>query len=93
MKGLILNCQEKKDEAYEFTKRGLRHDVKSHVCWHVYGYAFEITASAVCPGVLIYKARAGRYEAAVLFTLVAANLSLQHFVDAQTLSCDVCAVT
>eukprot|EP00884_Botryococcus_braunii_P006970 jgi/Botrbrau1/16274/Bobra.0066s0055.1 len=37
MKGLILNCQDKKEEAYEFTKRGLKHDVKSHVCWHVYG--------------------------------------------------------
>jgi N-alpha-acetyltransferase 15/16, NatA auxiliary subunit len=39
MKGLILNCQDKKEEAYDFAKRGLKHDVKSHVCWHVYGCA------------------------------------------------------
>ena len=32
MKGLILNCMDKKTEAYEFAKLGLRNDVKSHVC-------------------------------------------------------------
>uniref|UniRef100_A0ABM5FZM3 N-alpha-acetyltransferase 16, NatA auxiliary subunit isoform X2 n=1 Tax=Pogona vitticeps TaxID=103695 RepID=A0ABM5FZM3_9SAUR len=37
MKGLTLNCLGKKEEAYEFVRRGLRNDVKSHVCWHVYG--------------------------------------------------------
>ena len=37
MKGLILNSMHKKEEAYEFVKLGLRHDVRSHVCWHVYG--------------------------------------------------------
>ena len=37
MKGLILNCQEKKEEAYELCRRGLKSDLKSHVCWHVYG--------------------------------------------------------
>ncbi|XP_042541617.1 N-alpha-acetyltransferase 16, NatA auxiliary subunit isoform X3 [Dipodomys spectabilis] len=37
MKGLILNCLGKKEEAYEFVRKGLRSDVKSHVCWHVYG--------------------------------------------------------
>ncbi|XP_030056406.1 N-alpha-acetyltransferase 16, NatA auxiliary subunit isoform X1 [Microcaecilia unicolor] len=37
MKGLTLNCLGKKDEAYEFVRKGLRNDVKSHVCWHVYG--------------------------------------------------------
>lgn len=37
MKGLILNCLGKKEEAYEYVKRGLRNDLKSHVCWHVYG--------------------------------------------------------
>ena len=38
MKGLILNCQEKKEEAYELCRRGLKSDLKSHVCWHVYGW-------------------------------------------------------
>uniref|UniRef100_A0A8C4TBB8 N-alpha-acetyltransferase 16, NatA auxiliary subunit n=1 Tax=Erpetoichthys calabaricus TaxID=27687 RepID=A0A8C4TBB8_ERPCA len=37
MKGLTLNCIGKKEEAYEFVRRGLRNDLKSHVCWHVYG--------------------------------------------------------
>jgi len=37
MKGLILNCLEKKEEAYDFVKRGLKNDLKSHICWHVYG--------------------------------------------------------
>lgn len=37
MKGLTLNCMGRKDEAYEHVRRGLRNDLKSHVCWHVYG--------------------------------------------------------
>lgn len=37
MKGLTLNCLDKKDDAYEYVRRGLQSDVKSHVCWHVYG--------------------------------------------------------
>ncbi|XP_046854398.1 N-alpha-acetyltransferase 15, NatA auxiliary subunit-like [Xenia sp. Carnegie-2017] len=37
MKGLILNCLGRKEEAFEFVKKGLRNDLTSHVCWHVYG--------------------------------------------------------
>eukprot|EP00096_Caligus_rogercresseyi_P014098 TRINITY_DN662_c0_g1_i3.p1 TRINITY_DN662_c0_g1~~TRINITY_DN662_c0_g1_i3.p1 ORF type:complete len:893 (+),score=310.14 TRINITY_DN662_c0_g1_i3:149-2827(+) len=37
MKGLTLNCLGRKEEAYDYVRRGLRNDVKSHVCWHVYG--------------------------------------------------------
>lgn len=37
MKGLILNCIDKKEEAYDYVKRGLKADLRSHVCWHVYG--------------------------------------------------------
>ncbi|XP_030745565.1 N-alpha-acetyltransferase 15, NatA auxiliary subunit [Sitophilus oryzae] len=37
MKGLTLNCLGRKDEAYEYVRRGLRNDLRSHVCWHVYG--------------------------------------------------------
>lgn len=37
MKGLILNCMGKKEEAHEYVKLGLRKDLTSHVCWHVYG--------------------------------------------------------
>lgn len=37
MKGLILNCLGRKAEAYDHVRRGLRNDLRSHVCWHVYG--------------------------------------------------------
>uniref|UniRef100_A0A6G1SPI5 N-alpha-acetyltransferase 15, NatA auxiliary subunit n=1 Tax=Aceria tosichella TaxID=561515 RepID=A0A6G1SPI5_9ACAR len=37
MKGLILNCMGKKEEADLFVRKGLRADLTSHVCWHVYG--------------------------------------------------------
>ncbi|KAG9289032.1 hypothetical protein G9A89_015581 [Geosiphon pyriformis] len=38
MKGLFLNHMDRKEEAYEFVKKGLSYDLKySHICWHVYG--------------------------------------------------------
>ena len=37
MKGLVLNSIGKKEEAYDFCRRGLKCNLKSHVCWHVYG--------------------------------------------------------
>ncbi|XP_005102206.1 N-alpha-acetyltransferase 15, NatA auxiliary subunit [Aplysia californica] len=37
MKGLTLNCLGRKEEAYDHVRRGLRNDLSSHVCWHVYG--------------------------------------------------------
>lgn len=43
MKGLIIrnmapdSDKEKKEEAYELVRKGLKADLKSHVCWHVYG--------------------------------------------------------
>ncbi|CAD5115063.1 DgyrCDS4078 [Dimorphilus gyrociliatus] len=37
MKGLTLNCLGKKEDAYDYVKKGLKNDLKSHVCWHVYG--------------------------------------------------------
>jgi hypothetical protein len=36
-KGLALNTLHKKEEAYRCVREGLKHDLKSHVCWHVYG--------------------------------------------------------
>ena len=32
MKGLTLNCLGRKEEAYNYVRRGLRNDLKSHVC-------------------------------------------------------------
>jgi len=37
MKGLLYNCLNRKDEAYDNVKQGLKANIKSHVCWHVYG--------------------------------------------------------
>ncbi|KAL3138957.1 hypothetical protein ABBQ32_005768 [Trebouxia sp. C0010 RCD-2024] len=41
MKGLILNCQEHKEEAFVLARKGLTMDMKSHVCWHVYGLLYR----------------------------------------------------
>ncbi|CAM9611231.1 unnamed protein product [Chrysoparadoxa australica] len=37
MKGLTLNSLDKKEEGLDLVKRGLKADLRSHVCWHVYG--------------------------------------------------------
>ncbi|KAJ3174921.1 hypothetical protein HDU87_006587 [Geranomyces variabilis] len=37
MKGLFLSHLNRKEEGYEFVKKGLRNDLMSHTCWHVYG--------------------------------------------------------
>ena len=46
MKGLVINSMggsgeggksERREEAYELVRRGVKADIKSHVCWHVYG--------------------------------------------------------
>lgn len=38
MKGLIVNSiGGRKAEAHELAKLALRYDIKSHICWHVFG--------------------------------------------------------
>uniref|UniRef100_A0A915D8S6 N-alpha-acetyltransferase 16, NatA auxiliary subunit n=1 Tax=Ditylenchus dipsaci TaxID=166011 RepID=A0A915D8S6_9BILA len=37
MKGLILNCMGKHEEALEVVRKGLTANLKSHICWHVFG--------------------------------------------------------
>lgn len=41
MKGLTLSYLDKKEEAYELVRKGLKHDLRSHVCWHVYGLLYR----------------------------------------------------
>ena len=41
MKGLLANCLNKKEEAFELVRKGLKFDLKSHVCWHVYGLLYR----------------------------------------------------
>ncbi|KAH9865727.1 hypothetical protein J1614_009314 [Plenodomus biglobosus] len=37
MKALILNSQHQGEEAFNLCKLALKNDMKSHICWHVYG--------------------------------------------------------
>jgi peptide alpha-N-acetyltransferase len=39
MKGLAISnlSPNKKEDAYELVRKGLKADLKSYVCWHVYG--------------------------------------------------------
>ncbi|VDP89166.1 unnamed protein product [Echinostoma caproni] len=37
MKGILLSCLGKKEEAREYVKRGLKANISSFVCWHIYG--------------------------------------------------------
>lgn len=41
MKALILNAQGKTEEAFALGKEALTVDMKSHVCWHVYGLLYR----------------------------------------------------
>lgn len=41
MKGLMLNCMDKKTEAYDHARLGLKYDLRSHVCWHVFGLIYR----------------------------------------------------
>ncbi|EPS36740.1 hypothetical protein H072_9699 [Dactylellina haptotyla CBS 200.50] len=41
MKGLLINCQGKTEEAFVIAKEALKQDMKSHVCWHVYGLLYR----------------------------------------------------
>ena len=52
MKALILNAMSQSDDAFNLAKTALKNDMKSHVCWHVYGllwrsqYNYEEAAKA-----------------------------------------------
>ncbi|KAJ3030244.1 hypothetical protein HDV00_008997 [Rhizophlyctis rosea] len=37
MKGLFLSNLDRKEEGHECIKLGVRNDLRSHICWHVYG--------------------------------------------------------
>ncbi|KAI5462907.1 NMDA receptor-regulated protein 1-domain-containing protein [Mariannaea sp. PMI_226] len=41
MKALILNSQGKVEEAFALGKEALTMDMKSHICWHVYGLLYR----------------------------------------------------
>lgn len=37
MKGLILTHLGRREEGFELVKQGVRLDLTSHICWHVFG--------------------------------------------------------
>ena len=41
MKALIINSQGNTDEAFALAKIALKNDMKSHICWHVYGLLYR----------------------------------------------------
>ena len=41
MKALIINAQGQSEEAFTLGKLALKNDMKSHVCWHVYGLLYR----------------------------------------------------
>ncbi|KAF2223038.1 NMDA receptor-regulated protein 1-domain-containing protein [Elsinoe ampelina] len=41
MKALIINSQGRSTEAFDLAKLALKHAMKSHVCWHVYGLLYR----------------------------------------------------
>ena len=41
MKGLIINSMGRTEEAFAIAKDALRQDMRSHVCWHVYGLLYR----------------------------------------------------
>ncbi|RKP26093.1 NMDA receptor-regulated protein 1-domain-containing protein, partial [Syncephalis pseudoplumigaleata] len=41
MKGLFLSNLERKDEGFEFVRKGLKNDLTSHICWHVFGLLYR----------------------------------------------------
>ncbi|KAI9756716.1 MAG: hypothetical protein M4579_003717 [Chaenotheca gracillima] len=41
MKALIINAQGTPEEAFKLAKIALQNDMKSHVCWHVYGLLYR----------------------------------------------------
>ncbi|KAF2401347.1 N-terminal acetyltransferase catalytic subunit [Trichodelitschia bisporula] len=43
MKALTLNAQGHTDEAFSLAKLALQQDMKSHICWHVYGLLYRST--------------------------------------------------
>ncbi|KIW06834.1 uncharacterized protein PV09_02514 [Verruconis gallopava] len=43
MKALTLNAMGQTDEAFALAKQALQADMKSHICWHVYGLLYRST--------------------------------------------------
>lgn len=47
MKGLLLLCQGDSSGGYDFVRKGLRNDLTSPVCWHVFGIMYRMDKNYV----------------------------------------------
>ena len=103
MKGLIMNCLERKTEAYDLVRRGIRQDMNSHVCWHVFGLLYRSgerrvhTDHAATPSSLLQRApltasslRPSRVQTATTCRL--SNRTATRCARTQTTfrSCEIC---
>jgi len=43
MKGLFLSSLERQDEGFECVRAGLKQNLTSHICWHVFGLLHRAT--------------------------------------------------
>ena len=41
MKAMIISQQGQQEEAFVLAKEALKNDMKSHICWHVYGLLYR----------------------------------------------------
>ncbi|TPX33987.1 hypothetical protein SmJEL517_g03200 [Synchytrium microbalum] len=41
MKGLFCYHLDRKEDGHEYIKKGLKNDLTSHICWHVYGLLYR----------------------------------------------------
>eukprot|EP01029_Cantina_marsupialis_P030238 TRINITY_DN8079_c0_g1_i1.p1 TRINITY_DN8079_c0_g1~~TRINITY_DN8079_c0_g1_i1.p1 ORF type:complete len:772 (+),score=223.26 TRINITY_DN8079_c0_g1_i1:57-2372(+) len=84
LKGLLMNSTGKKEEAYSLIKEGIRNNIFSPVCWHVYGLVYRSDNNYV-EAVKCYK-NALRYEntnSLILKDLSFLQLQLQDFKGAE----------
>jgi hypothetical protein len=81
MKGLFYNHLDKKELAYEFVKKGIRHDMKSHICKETLSgcISMEIEDSRILPvhqqislppGLTLFYSTRPQYRLARFWTVV-----------------------
>ena len=67
MKGLFLNNLQKKEEGYDYVKRGVQNDLTSHICKTFF---FIVFISAVKKSVAIMKAKINTITLITIITLI-----------------------
>ena len=73
MRGLILTHMGKREEGLELVKKGVRLDLTSHICWHVFGLIQKSEKD--------YEGALKSYGQALKFEKVLSIASFTGFVD------------